>query len=149
MIPHVLKNSVLFLHCRMTDIFSSTEFSGHILWFWKHYTRGSKTVGRAVRGAAVIPLGDSRVIFILNEIWAQNKIYILVDALFGWNILLITEYRYFLRNISRTFCRLLKLEKYVTSYLNFMSNLFISIYSGGGCVKFMKYFKAGVGAQAI
>jgi hypothetical protein len=47
--------------------------------------------------------------FILNEIWAQGKIYILVGTLLGWNILLITQYRYWLRTISSTFCRWLKL----------------------------------------
>jgi len=45
-------------------------------------------------GGAVGPLGGAficmRDIFILNEIWAQDKIYILVGTLLGWNILLIT-----------------------------------------------------------
>jgi hypothetical protein len=43
------------------------------------------------------PLGRSKFIlwhiFILNEIWVQGKIYILIGTLLGWNILLITLYR--------------------------------------------------------
>jgi hypothetical protein len=47
-------------------------------------------------GGAVGPLGvGARVlcmsdIFILNKIWAQDKIYILVGTLLGCNILLTT-----------------------------------------------------------
>jgi hypothetical protein len=41
-------------------------------------------------------------IFILNEIWIQDKIYILIRTLLGWNILLVTQYRYWLRTISST-----------------------------------------------
>jgi hypothetical protein len=37
------------------------------------------------------------------------KIYILVGNLLGWNILLISLYRYWLRTVSSTFCRRLKL----------------------------------------
>jgi hypothetical protein len=44
----------------------------------------------------------------LDEIWTQDKIYILKGTLFGWNILLTTQYRYWLRTISSTFCRRLK-----------------------------------------
>jgi hypothetical protein len=31
-----------------------------------------------------------RAIFILNKVWAQDKIYILVGTLLGWNILPVT-----------------------------------------------------------
>jgi hypothetical protein len=46
-------------------------------------------------GVAVGPLGGARVIcmrdiFILDEIWTQDNIYILVGTLLGWNILLIS-----------------------------------------------------------
>jgi hypothetical protein len=50
---------------------------------------GSQTVSRATRGGgAVRPLGGGRVvcmmgIFILDEIWAQGKIYILISSLLG------------------------------------------------------------------
>jgi hypothetical protein len=70
-------------------------------------------------------------IIILNEIWVQGKIYILVDTLLA------------------LFCNLnftkvcINLEKYVIHWLNFMSNPFILIYSGGGGIKFMKHFKGG------
>jgi hypothetical protein len=36
-------------------------------------------------------------------------IYLLAGTLLGWNILLTTKYRYWLRSISSTFCRRLKL----------------------------------------
>jgi hypothetical protein len=72
-------------------------------------------VGRAPPPwGAVGPVGGALVvcmknIFILNEIWAQDKIYILIGTLLGSNILLTTQYRYWLRTISSTFCRRLKL----------------------------------------
>jgi hypothetical protein len=64
--------------------------------------------------------GEGRVVcvrdvIILNQLWMQNKIYIFVGALLGRNILFITYclYRHWLRAISSTFCRRLKLEKCV------------------------------------
>jgi hypothetical protein len=60
-------------------------------------------------GGTVLALVD---VFILNEIWAQGKVHILVGTSLGWNILLTTQYRYWLRTISSTFCRRLKLEKH-------------------------------------
>jgi hypothetical protein len=45
-------------------------------------------------GSAFGPLGGASCLYeghtILNEIWTQDKIYILVDTLLGSNILLIT-----------------------------------------------------------
>jgi hypothetical protein len=51
------------------------------------YTRGSQTVGRAPGGRCLSSAG-ARVVcmrntFILNEIWAQGKIYILLGTLLG------------------------------------------------------------------
>jgi hypothetical protein len=53
----------------------------------RHYTRRSQTVGSDPRGALLV-LWEARVvcmryIFILNEIWTQDKIYILVGTLLG------------------------------------------------------------------
>jgi hypothetical protein len=48
-----------------------------------------------------------RDIFILDEIWTQDKIYILIGTLLGWNILRIAQYR----TVSSTYCRRLKLGK--------------------------------------
>jgi hypothetical protein len=43
-------------------------------------------------------------------------------------------------NFSKVY---INLEKYVIHLLNFMSDLFIWIYSGEGGVKFTKHFKGG------
>jgi hypothetical protein len=68
--------------------------------------RGSQSVGRPPWGVAVGPLGArvdcTRDIFILNEIWVQDKIYILVEIFY---LPLTTQYRYCLRTINNTFCR--------------------------------------------
>jgi hypothetical protein len=83
-----------------------------------HYIRGSQTVGRAPSGGAVGPLWGGRLvdcmrdIIILNEIWVQGRIYIfLVGTFLGRNILLTTQYRYWLRSVSSTVCRRLNLEQ--------------------------------------
>jgi hypothetical protein len=47
-------------------------------------------------------------LFILNEIWVHDKIYIMLGTLLGLNILLISLYRYWLRTASTTFCSRLK-----------------------------------------
>jgi hypothetical protein len=53
-------------------------------------------VGRAPRGALLVLLGRRvvcmRDIFILNEIWVQDKIYILVGTLLSWNMNLALFY---------------------------------------------------------
>jgi hypothetical protein len=56
------------------------------IFFTSVYIRGSQTVGR-LEGARFVCMGD---IFILNEIWAQDKIYILIGTLLGLTISLIT-----------------------------------------------------------
>jgi hypothetical protein len=59
----------------------------------------------------------------------QNIIYF--GRHFAWMRYFI-YHRHCLRSISSTFCRWLKLEKYVIHLLNFMSDLIILIHSGGG-----------------
>jgi hypothetical protein len=59
------------------------------------YFRGYQTVGLASPGGRFWSSGVSqavcmRGIFILKEIWVQDKICILVGTLLGWDILLIT-----------------------------------------------------------
>jgi hypothetical protein len=79
---------------------------------FRFYIRGSRIMRRASWGAQVVCVRD---IFILNKLWAQDKIYILIGTLLGWNILLLTQYyRYWLRTISSIFGRRMKLEQYVT-----------------------------------
>jgi hypothetical protein len=106
-----------------------------------------KLCGASPGGAVGPPWGRELFLwqtFIFNEIWAQDNIYIyiyiyiyiLVGTLLGLNILLTAYYWYWLRTISSTFCRGLKLEKYVIHCLNFMLHLFIWIYSGGGWREF-------------
>jgi hypothetical protein len=58
-----------------------------------------------VWGRGVAYIAD---IFILNDIWAQGRVHILIGTLLGLNILLATLYRYWLQRISSTFCRRLK-----------------------------------------
>jgi hypothetical protein len=99
----------------------------------------------APRGAAAgilrgAPVNCMREILILNEIWVQGKIYILVSTLLGWNILL-TKYR--LRTISSTFCRRLRLEKYVIHRLNFVRCTYLNSFRVEGGATFMKLFKGG------
>jgi hypothetical protein len=60
-----------------------------------------------------------RDIFILNEIWVQDKIHILVGALLGSNIKIAVFYKL---NFTKVY---ISLEKYVVHWLNFMLNLFI------------------------
>jgi hypothetical protein len=38
---------------------------------------------------------------------------------------------------------------FVIHWLNFMSNPFILIYSGGGGIKFMKHFKGGASTESL
>jgi hypothetical protein len=71
-------------------------------------------------------------ICLLNKIWGQDKIYILVGTLLGSNMMLALFH-----NFNFT-----KAEKYVIHQLNFMSSQFTRIYSVEGFVKFIKYFKA-------
>jgi hypothetical protein len=74
--------------------------------------------------------------------------YILVGTVFCRNILLITQYRYWLRTISSTFCRWLKLEKCVIHSLKLMSDLFIWIYSGeGGARRAWNIVKGGASSK--
>jgi hypothetical protein len=83
---------------------------------WVPQTRGSQTVERALPWAVPLVFWGHELMvwtFIFNEIRAQGKIYILVNTLLGWNILLIAWYRYWLRNVSSTFCCRLNLEKHV------------------------------------
>jgi hypothetical protein len=49
----------------------------------------------------------------LGEIWTEDKIYILVGTLRGWNTLLITQYRYWLRTVSNSFCYRLNLAYFL------------------------------------
>jgi hypothetical protein len=72
---------------------SSSSFSARYVTCFlaviHQYQRLSICVARPSEGggAQVVCM---RVIFILNEIWAQCKIYILAGTLLGWNILLIS-----------------------------------------------------------
>jgi hypothetical protein len=78
-----------------------------------HYIVSSeftKLWGALPVGGRVVCIRD---IFILNKIWAEDKIYILVGTLLGWNNLLLIQYKYWLWTISSTFCLRPKLEKYV------------------------------------
>jgi hypothetical protein len=77
--------------------------------------------GACPLGGVVGPVGGARVfcmrdIFILDEIWTQDKIYILAGTLLGLNILLTTQYRYWVRTLSSTFCRRLKLAFFVATH---------------------------------
>jgi hypothetical protein len=56
-----------------------------------------------------------RDILILNEIWAQNKIFIYFGRLFAW-LKYFThhfQYRHWLPTISSVFCLRTKIEKHV------------------------------------
>jgi hypothetical protein len=53
---------------------------------------------RLFSGARLFCISD---LFIFNETWTQVKIYIFVRTSPGWNILLTTYYRYWLRTRSR------------------------------------------------
>jgi hypothetical protein len=72
------------LQASQNKILSLLEIEPRLLSLWP---RGSQTVRRAHAGGAVSPLGRKVVymtdIFILNDIWAQDKIYILVGTLLG------------------------------------------------------------------
>jgi hypothetical protein len=77
---------------------------------------------------APLVLGGGRVDWGIYLFWikyGRKVIYILIGILLGWNILLITQYQYWLLTISSTFCRRLKSEK-----LNFMSNVYLNLF---GC----------------
>jgi hypothetical protein len=90
-------------------------------------------------GARVVCMRD---IFILNEIWAQHKTYILVGT-FTYHLLLVPVLAAFYKQHILSPARLRKVcyplpEIYVKSVCR--------IYSGGGGVKSMKYLK---GARTI
>jgi hypothetical protein len=68
-------------------------------------------------GDAVNHLREARTVcmrdmFILNEIWAQDKM-LHFGTHVDWLKYFTCQYRYWLRTISSTFCRLLKLERNV------------------------------------
>jgi hypothetical protein len=56
------------------------------------------------RGASCLREGH----IYLDEIWRLDKIYTLVGTSLGWNILLTSQYRYWLRTVSSTLCCRLK-----------------------------------------
>jgi hypothetical protein len=86
-----------------------------------------------VLGGRAAQIACMRDIFILNEILAQDKIYILVGTLLGLNM-----------KLALNFIKIyINLEKCVIHWLNFMSDPFICIYSCGGGVKFIKHLKGG------
>jgi hypothetical protein len=81
-----------------------------------------QTVGHPP-GGPVRPLGGGGEVIVRGTClflmkYGRKVKYILTGTLLGWNILLITQYRYWFRTISSTFCRRLKLEKYVIHYQN-------------------------------
>jgi hypothetical protein len=94
------------------------------MWLWQRFSN----CGASPPRCSVIHVGG-RVVrlrtFILNETCAQDKIHSLVDTLLGWNINLDLFYNL---NFTKVY---INLEKYAIHWLNFMSNLFIWIYSGG------------------
>jgi hypothetical protein len=60
--------------------------------YTNYYNRGFQTMERAPRVALLVPWGGGELFtwlaFILNKIWAQDKIYILVGTLLGSNMML-------------------------------------------------------------
>jgi hypothetical protein len=125
------------------NIFMSWYIPGWVTLDLFVYCRGSRTVGFAPPpgGGGCRSCGVGGELFVwgtflfFNEIWAQDKIYILVGTLLGWNMKLALLYNLFFTNVY------INLEKYVIHELNFMANLFIWIYSGGGDAKFMRHVK--------
>jgi hypothetical protein len=77
-------------------------------------TRRLPNCGARLLGGAAGPLGARvvcmRDIFILEEIWVQGKIYILVGTLLGWNIKLSLFYN---SNFTQVY---VNLEKSIIHY---------------------------------
>jgi hypothetical protein len=85
-----------------------------------------------------------RDILIFNEIRVQGKIY------FGRHFAWLKYFTYHLvpvlaPNYKQNILSLDKIRKLCYSLANFMSDVFIWIYSGGGGAKFMKHFRRGTG----
>jgi hypothetical protein len=75
-------------------------------------------------------LSPDRILSQMNQV--HNNINILAGTLLGWNILLITWYRYWLPTISSTFCRRLKLQKYVIHKLNSVKSVYLNLFGWRG-----------------
>jgi hypothetical protein len=120
-----------------------TESNKGSLWvilYFQHLAQRVGNCGARPRRARVVCMRT----FILKWIWAQDIIYILVNISLVWNILFITYYRYWLRTISSTFCRRLKLEKWTSCEIYVFELICME-----GWMMFMNHFKGDTSYKSV
>jgi hypothetical protein len=100
-----MSQSSLFQQISFQFLCTWMTVSGSVHKDIKCFRFGKSVISSKVTGCyLIIPVEvyEGHTVFILNKIWVQDKIYILVGTLLGWNILPIT-YCYWLRTIGSTF----------------------------------------------